>query len=106
MESGLARTLAAELRTPVVDEVSALADEIRRRHGAGVAAVLFYGSCLRRATLEGVLDFYVLVDACRKAYPQWRRRRRLVLLGALLAPNVHFLEKRIVLLHIVSVQDV
>ncbi|MGE0443487.1 MAG: hypothetical protein AB7S39_23625, partial [Gemmatimonadales bacterium] len=56
---------------------------IRRRHG-GVAAVLHYGSCLRRRTLEGVLDYFVLVDSYRTAY----RSRRLAVLNRLVPPNV------------------
>lgn len=31
----------------------------------GVAAVLFYGSCLQKSTAEGLLDFYVLTDTRR-----------------------------------------
>jgi len=50
--------------------------------------VLFYGSCLRRNTSEGVLDFYALVDAYRPAYAS----RALALANALLPPNVFYLE--------------
>jgi hypothetical protein len=65
-----------------------LTDEILRRHGSAVAAVLFYGSCLRRNTSEGVLDFYVLVDAYRDAY----HSRLLAWANAALPPNVFYLE--------------
>ncbi|MEW5729429.1 MAG: hypothetical protein AB1918_16495 [Pseudomonadota bacterium] len=44
----------------------------------GAAAVLFYGSCLRDASLEGILDFYVLTD------------RPLSPLHRLLPPTVRF----------------
>lgn len=65
-----------------------LANEIRHRHGSAVSAVLFYGSCLRHGTSEGVLDFYVLVDEYRPAY----RSRVLAWANALLPPNVFYLE--------------
>jgi hypothetical protein len=53
-----------------------------------VSAVLFYGSCLRRGTTEGVLDFYVLVDGYRAAH----RSPLKAALGWLLPPNVFYLE--------------
>jgi hypothetical protein len=52
--------------------------------------VVFYGSCLRRETPEGVLDFYALVDSYRAAY----RSRRLALANRVLPPNVFYLETR------------
>jgi hypothetical protein len=68
--------------------VETLADAIRERHG-GIAAILFYGSCLRQpasaaAPPEGILDFYVVVDRYRDAY----RGRPLALANAILPPNV------------------
>jgi hypothetical protein len=50
--------------------------------------VVFYGSCLRKRTHEGVLDFYVVVDSYREAY----RSRVLTWANALLPPNVFYLE--------------
>ncbi|MEW6299041.1 MAG: hypothetical protein AB1671_15100 [Thermodesulfobacteriota bacterium] len=85
----VATIVAEELRRPVPPEVLTLAAAIRRRHGAAVAAILFYGSCLRAQTVEGgVLDFYVLVDTYRAAYASWVLRR----MNALLPPNVFYLE--------------
>lgn len=86
--SPLASQLRRELDEPAGAAAQAVAEEIRRRHGSAVAAILFYGSCLRRRTPEGVLDFYVLVDGYRAAY----RSRRLALLNALLPPNVIYCE--------------
>jgi hypothetical protein len=85
--SELTALLRAELDAPVPGPVPRMAEAIRDRH-RGVAAILFYGSCLRRGTLEGVLDFYVLVDGYRAAH------RSLVqaALGWLLPPNVFYLE--------------
>ena len=61
---------------------------LRARYGEGVAAVLFYGSCLRKKTHEGVLDFYVIVDSYRSCYDS----RRLAWLNAAVPPNVFYVE--------------
>ena len=62
----LAALMEAEHRFVVPREAVALADEIRRRHGASVSAVLFYGSCLREQQLDGLmLDFYLIVSDYR-----------------------------------------
>jgi hypothetical protein len=84
----LAELVSEELARPVPGAATRLAEAIRRRTGTATAAVLFYGSCLRKRTPEGVLDFYVLVDGYRAASPG----RRLALAGALLPPNVFYLE--------------
>lgn len=84
----LVALLEAELATPVPEPVAAMADAIRARHGDAVRAVLFYGSCLRRGVVEGVLDYYVLVDAYRAAYD----RRLLAWLNRVLPPNVFYVE--------------
>jgi hypothetical protein len=86
--TGLDALVTSELSQPAPDSAGLLADEIRRRHGAAVAAVIFYGSCLRQRTDEGVLDFYVIVDCYRAAY----RSRYLQAVNAALPPNVFFLE--------------
>jgi hypothetical protein len=84
----LAGLVAEELAQPVPEAASRLAEAIRGRTGPATAAILFYGSCLRKRSAEGVLDFYVLVDAYRAANPG----RRLALANALLPPNVFYLE--------------
>jgi len=86
--AALERILAEELERPVPAAVRDMAEDIRGRQGEAVAAVLFYGSCLRRRTTEGVLDFYVLVDSYREAY----RSRPLALANAVLPPNVFYHE--------------
>lgn len=80
--------IAAELAQPVPAAAEALVERLRERFGAALRGVLFYGSCLRRGELEGLLDLYVLVDDYRHAYD----RRSLVLLNRLLPPNVFYLE--------------
>jgi hypothetical protein len=80
--------IAREVAQPAHPAALALADAIRARHGA-IAAILFYGSCLRQpaaaaAPPEGILDFYVVVDRYRDAYPG----RLLALANGVLPPNV------------------
>jgi hypothetical protein len=78
----------AELSGPVVEGALRVANAIRERHGAAVVALLFYGSCLRRRTTEGVLDFYAITRDYRGAYGSaWP-----ALLGRALPPNVHYVE--------------
>ena len=78
----------SELFQPAAPPEKLLTAEILRRHGSAVAAVLFYGSCLRRRTSDGVLDLYVVVDGYRAAY----RSRLLAWANAALPPNVFYLE--------------
>jgi len=80
--------VASELSQPASEAVRLVADAIRQRQGEAVAGVVFYGSCLRKRTHEGVLDFYVLVDSYREAY----RSRVLAWANALLPPNVFYIE--------------
>src|SRR5262245_34782779 len=86
----LAALALAELERPAPPAARLLAERIRARHCETTAAVVFYGSCLRRATPEGVLYFYALVDSYRAAY----RSRGLALANAILPPNVFYLETR------------
>lgn len=79
--------LEAELATPVAAPVARMVDAIRDRHD-GVAAVLFYGSCMRHDTVSGVLDFYVLVDSYRVSTGSWLEAA----LGWLVPPNVFYRE--------------
>jgi hypothetical protein len=84
----LRRVIADGLfRTPP-DAAARMARAIRERHGDAVAALLFYGSCLRGETVEGVLDFYALVDDYPRAYDS----RIAAWLNAAFPPNVFYLE--------------
>ncbi len=85
--------MAAELRRDVHPSSVALAKAIRDRHGATVAAVLFYGSCLRQDPAdqppEGIQDFYVVVDHYQDAYSsRWQ-----AFANHLLPPNVFYIER-------------
>ncbi len=88
IESRLRRRVADELFRPAPVWAQRLCRAIRARHGDCVAAVLFHGSCLRKQTHEGVLDFYVVVDSYRSCYES----RWLALLNAIVPPNVFYLE--------------
>jgi hypothetical protein len=56
--------------------------------------VLFYGSCLRKETNEGVLDFWVVVEDYARAYTdRGLRGRCLALVNRIAAPNVFYLER-------------
>ncbi len=79
----LVALIAAELAEPVASAVARVADAIAAEH-PGALAVLFYGSCLRDATLAGMLDFYLIVEDYGRAYGGgWR-----ALANRLLPPNV------------------
>jgi len=81
--------IALELATPVRASVSWLADEIQRRHGDSVLGILFYGSCLRSKSDEGVFDFWVVVEDYDAAY----ERKSFAFLNRFAAPNVFYLER-------------
>lgn len=76
MSETLAGRVAATLDSPVRPEVAAIAAELGR--GSGARAVLFYGSNLRTGSLEGVLDFYILLPGPQRekiwprvSYREW-----------------------------------
>jgi hypothetical protein len=59
-----------------------------RGHGSAVA-VLFYGSNLRSGALDGVLDFYVLVDSLRG----WYQRTLPAAANRALPPSILYFER-------------
>ena len=80
--------VAEELdRTPRAAALPLVA-EMRRRLGDRLAAVIFYGSCLRKSTDEGVLDFYAIVDDYRGAHGSVAA----ALANALYPPSVFYIE--------------
>ena len=84
-DGALAALVRAELAEPIDPRVARLAEAIAAKHGAASRAVLFYGSCLREAQLDGLmLDFYLIVSDYRTAYPQ----RWLAAANRLIPPNV------------------
>jgi hypothetical protein len=88
--SELRKLVAEELSVPVDPRVAAIGEAIARQHGKASRAVLFYGSCLREKTLEGLmLDFYLVVSDYRSAYG----KRWLALANRLIPPNVFYFEQ-------------
>ncbi|HST37394.1 MAG TPA: hypothetical protein VLK25_12295 [Allosphingosinicella sp.] len=74
-----------ELAKPVDPRVSAMAAAIAADYPGSARAVLFYGSCLRQAELDGLmLDFYLIVSDYREAY----RSNWLIVANTLIPPNV------------------
>lgn len=84
----LTQWLAAELDRETPPGAQALAEELARRGGEATVAVLYYGSALRAGSLEGILDFYVLVDRVSA----WPGSALAHLANRLLPPNVGYLE--------------
>ncbi len=84
LEELTARTLAR----PVPGEIAAMADHARAAHG-DVRAVLAYGSCLRGvATVESLVDLYVLTGGLEGVSSNALSRAAC----ALVPPNVHYAE--------------
>lgn len=84
-EDRLARLVADELRTPVEPRVTDMAAALACLYPTSSRAVLFYGSCLRTAELEGqMLDFYLIVSDYGAAFP----RRWMAAANRLIPPNV------------------
>ncbi|WP_460890791.1 hypothetical protein, partial [Ramlibacter alkalitolerans] len=73
---------------PVPPAVAALAQRLAARARGGALAVLFYGSALRDDALDGVLDFYVLVERA----DDWPQSRTAAWANRILPPNVGYLE--------------
>lgn len=84
----LAAQLHAELQTPVPEPVVAMAAQLAARAGGAAVAVLYYGSTLRTNALEGMLDFYVLLDRTAA----WPGSRLAAFANRLLPPNVGYVE--------------
>ncbi len=86
-QAPLTDLVGRELAGEVSPSAHALARAIRDERG-DVSSILFYGSCLRRGSDEGVFDFYVLVDRYRDTYEEaW-----LAIGNAILPPNVFYIE--------------
>lgn len=84
----LAAQIAGELAGAVPPAVQKLGEELASRARGGAVAVLYYGSTLRSNALDGMLDFYVLLD--RTA--DWPGSRIAALANRMLPPNVGYIE--------------
>ncbi|WP_145202039.1 hypothetical protein [Sphingobium sp. B2] len=85
MSSQLLPLVAAEMLQPADPRAATMAGAIAAQYPHAARAVLFYGSCLREANLDGLmLDFYLIVSDYRAAYGKsWLARA-----NALIPPNV------------------
>lgn len=85
MPSQLLPLVAAELAAPVDPRAADMAAALAARYPGAARAVLFYGSCLREANLDGLmLDFYLIASDYGAAYGRtWLARA-----NRLIPPNV------------------
>lgn len=81
----------SELLCPQPTPICALAHDLARRCGHRVMAILFYGSCLRSGTSDGLIDFYVVVER----YPLAVMSTIGAVAARVLPPNVYYLEASI-----------
>jgi hypothetical protein len=87
--TALVELIGVENARAAPPSIIAVADAARRRHGPGIAAVLFYGSCLRGGDdVAGIVDLYLLADS----YDQIHRSPLMRALNWLLPPNVYYIE--------------
>lgn len=78
--------IAAEVQRSVLPEAYIVADALVALHGTNVAAIIFYGSCLRSFDRDGLFDFYLLIDDGKRFFDKtWLRVG-----NHLLPPNVYF----------------
>lgn len=89
LPTALIRLIAEESEAPVSSAIDTIAVAARRRHGPGIVAVLFYGSCLRDADdVDRIVDLYLLADR----YSEVHRGHLMRVLNRLLPPNVYYIE--------------
>src|SRR5690349_15252588 len=82
---GIVAALRAEISSPQAADIVAFARDVANRYGDAVAAVLFYGACLRNPSTEGLFDFYVVVDG----YPEMSISASGAAAARVLPPNVY-----------------
>ncbi|MSO96716.1 MAG: hypothetical protein EXR11_00645 [Rhodospirillaceae bacterium] len=81
--------IVGETNRPTFAAANTFARHLADSLGPSVAAVVFYGSCLRQSTDQGLmLDFYVLVDRMSAAI----KNPLSAAFGAALPPNVYYRE--------------
>ncbi|KQN09880.1 hypothetical protein ASE85_02810 [Sphingobium sp. Leaf26] len=85
MPQNLLPLVTAELSAPADPRAAAMAGALAAKYPDAARAVLFYGSCLREANLDGLmLDFYLIVSDYPTAYGKsWLARA-----NRLIPPNV------------------
>lgn len=86
----LSQLIESELGRAPAPAVAEFAQALAARGGAGTAAVLFYGSALRTGALDGLLDYYVLLEEAGR----WPGSRFAAFASRLLPPHVGYAEQR------------
>lgn len=84
----LAALTRAELQRPILPAAGELAAHVRGLYGDSVGPILFYGSCLRAETPEGVMDLYLLT----RSHREFNATATLAGLNALIPPNIFYWE--------------
>lgn len=85
----LGKTISGLTPTPDHPALAHLVESLKHKHGECVAAVLFYGSCLRSGDpYDGLVDLYLIVDNYRCA----NSGRLKAFWNRLLPPNVFYAE--------------
>lgn len=84
----LHHTIARECSRDVPQAVREFAQMFAARSAARPLGIIFYGSALRDGALDGVLDFYVLVDSLRG----WHGSSLVAAANSVLPPNVEYHE--------------
>ncbi len=90
-EDVLQSEIGTGLRRQPSPAVVEFAARLAARAPGKVVAVLFYGSALRTGAVDGVLDYYVLLDDVRAWPAPWLAK----LANRLLPPNVSYVEERV-----------
>ena len=75
-----------ELDREVLDEAHICADHARDLHGSSLRSILFYGSCQRAESPEGVLDLYLLTESNRAFHSS----KLMAGLNYAIPPNIYF----------------
>lgn len=88
MKTRLAAQIAMELAAPVSPEVQAFAARLVAGAKRTPLAILFYGSGLRTGDLDGILDFYVIMEQLA----DWSHGAVAAFANRLLPPNVEYYE--------------
>ncbi|MEM9067371.1 MAG: hypothetical protein AAGE52_02665 [Myxococcota bacterium] len=84
--SELRALIRAELSREILPAASTLAAHVRELYGESVGSILFYGSCLRADSPEGVMDLYLLTRSNRDFNPTLP----LAAANRLIPPNIYF----------------
>ncbi len=87
--SALVASESAQLAGQVRESVLAFAAALGERPQGRALGVIFYGSALRSGDLDGLLDFYVIVEHLR----DWRLGPLLRAANRLLPPHVEYVEQ-------------